>query len=53
MLIFKVEVKVEKDWENKIDEIEKTRLKRKIVKLFHCCYCITMKQLTFLNNELF
>jgi len=20
--------------------IEKTRLKRKIVKLFHCCYCI-------------
>ena len=52
-----------KDWGNKIDEIEKTRLKRKIVKLFHCCYCITMKQWsnetinifeqwTFLNNKL-
>ena len=28
----------------KIERIEKTRLKRKIIKLFHCCYCITMKQ---------
>ena len=39
---------IEKDWEDKIEKDWEDKIEKdwedKIVKLFHCYYCITMKQ---------